>query len=120
MRIYTHHVGQASRPAPNTPSVKRRAAFAREAAIDAFGPKAIHALGAPGSADRRPGHEARPLGKITAKVANDTGQRALRHWLNQAGRADSDEERTAALEIAGEIAGLMGLDADLIGRRAAR
>ncbi len=44
--------------------------------------------------------------------------KALRgQW--QAARAHSDEEREAALEIAGEIARFMGLDIDLTGRRAA-
>ena len=104
---------------PNHPhsASKRRAAFARQATISAFGPKAIHALGEPDFADHRPDCGPRPIGKIAAKVADDKGVLALRHWLNQAGRADSDEERKAALEIAGEIARLVGLDIDPTGRR---
>jgi hypothetical protein len=45
--------------------------------------------------------------------------KAVRHWLNQAGRADSDEGRDAALKIADEIAQLMGVDINLTSRRAA-
>ncbi len=96
-----------------------RATFAREAAIDAFGPRAIQARDEPGFEDRRPAHGPRPLGQIAAQVTNNTGMKALRYWLNQAGRADSDQEREAALEIAGEIARLAGLETDLIGRKAA-
>ncbi len=95
------------------------ATFAREAAIDAFGPRAIQALDEPGFEDRRPTHEPRPIGKIAAKVTHDTGMKAVRHWLNQAGRADSDEGRDAALKIADEIAQLMGVDINLTSRRAA-
>jgi hypothetical protein len=36
----------------------------------------------------------------------------------QAAQVEDDDERRAALEIAGKIASLMGLDADLIGPRA--
>ena len=108
---------RTSRPNHPSPASKHRADFAREATIAAFGGRAIQALGNPNFEDRRPDHGPRSLGKIAAKVANDTGMKAVRHWLNQAGRADSDEERQAALEIAAEIADLMGLDP--IGRRAA-
>ena len=116
MRIYTHSATQATRPAARTSSAKRRAAFAREAAIDAFGPKAIHNLAH--NHARQPDHGPRRLGRVAAKVTSDTGMLALRHWLNQAGRADSDEEREVALKIAAEIARLAGIDIDLIGRRA--
>ncbi len=92
-----------------------RAAFARDAAIDAFGPKAISSLDDGGFEDRRPDYGPRPLGKIAAKTTNDIGIQALRHWLNQAGQADSDEEREAALEIAAEIARLLGLPASTTG-----
>ena len=118
MRIYTHSATQATRPAPRTSATSGRAAFAREATIAAFGPKAIHALDKSVVEDHQPDHGPRPLGRVAAKVTNNTGVHALRHWLNQAGRADSEEKREVALEIAGEIARLLGLDTDLIGPRA--
>ena len=120
MVIYAPSSRQASRPVLDTPSAKHRAGFAREATLDAFGRKAAHTLEEPDFEDRQPDPGPRALGRVAAKVADDTGMKALRHWLNQAGRADSGEEREAALEIAGEIASLMGLDADLTGRRATR
>ncbi len=103
---------------PNHPhsASKRRAAFARQAAIDAFGPRAARTLDGPVVEDRRPTPGPRALGRVAAKVTNNTGMHALRHWLNQAGRADSDEKREVALEIAGEIARLLGLDIDLTRR----
>ncbi len=96
-----------------------RAAFAREAAINAFGPKAITALDEPDFEDRKPHEGPRHIGEVATKVTKDTGQRALRYWLNQAGRADSDAERQAALRTAHEIGRLTGLDADLFERAAA-
>ena len=108
--IYPPSSRQASRPALNIPSAKHRAAIARDAVFADFPPGAARALDQSNFVDRRPDQEPRPLGKIAAKVADDTGMKAVRHWLNQAGRADSDEEREAALEIAREIARLAGID----------
>ena len=96
-----------------------RAAFAREAAINAFGHKAITALDEPDFEDRKPQEGPRHIGEVATKVTKDTGQRALRYWLNQAGRADSDAERQAPLLTAHEIGRLMGLDADLFERDSA-
>ena len=87
--------------------------FAREATLDAFGPRARWHLGE----DREPQERPRPIGKVAAQVTADVGRRALAHWLDQAASANSAEEREAALKIAKEIAQLMGLDlADLFGR----
>ena len=58
---------------------------------------------APNVAAGRPDHGLRPLGKITTKVTHDTGMKSLRHWLHQAGRAATDDEREAALEIGGPV-----------------
>jgi hypothetical protein len=70
--------------------------------------------------DRRPEEASRPIGKVAAQVVEDVGHRALAHWLGQAAKADSNEEREAALEIAREIARLAGIrHADFIGRSAA-
>ena len=84
----------------------------------ALGPKAIPALDDPDFEDREPNDGPRPLGQIAGKGTQDIGVQAFRHWLVQAAQAKSDDERETALEIASEIANLMGLDADLIGRRA--
>ena len=107
---------RSNRPA-DLPSF-RRVTFAREAAIHAFGPQGVQALDHGDFQDRRPDQAPRLLEQVTVKVARETGQTALRYWLNQAAHAGSDEEREAALEIAGEIARLMGLKAVLTGRRA--
>ena len=103
MRIYTHSATQATRPAPRTSATSSRASFAREAAIDAFGPRAVHALGEPDVDNHPPDHGPRPLGQIAATVTRDTGLQAIRHWMVQAAQAEGDDERRAALEIAREI-----------------
>ena len=119
MLTYTYSTKLSTRPSrPHPNSTRRRASFARQAAIAAFGPRAAHTLDEPVVEDHQPDHGPRPLGRVAAKVTNNTGVHALRHWLNQAGRADSDEKREVALETAGEIARLLGLDTDLIGPRA--
>ena len=93
-----------------------RNTFAREATLDAFGPRARWDLGE----DREPPEGPRPIGKVAAQVTADVGRRALDHWLDQAAKASSEEERKAALEIAKEIAQLMDLDlGDLSKQRAA-
>ncbi len=109
----------STRPDHPSPASKHRTDFAREAAIDAFGPKAIRALDEPDFEDRKPERLPRHIGQVAAKVINNTGRKALDHWLGQAARAESAEERKAALEIAGEIARLARLKVDLPGRRAA-
>ena len=119
MLIYTHSNTRATRPASNAHSPRHRASFAREAAINAFGHRAASALDDPGFKDRQPDQPPRLLGQVATKITHDTGQKSLRHWLNKAGRADTDEEREAALRTVHEIGRLMGLDADQIGREAA-
>ncbi len=119
MRIYTRAGGQASRPAPDIPSAKHRASFARDAVFTEFRPRDARALGHDGFKDRRPNDGPRHIGEVAAGVVHDVGDRALRHWLAQAAQAETYEDRAVALEIAGEIARLMGLDVDQIGRRAA-
>ena len=109
----------STRPDQPHPISNHRASFARECTLDAFGPWAVPALDEPGFKDRQPDHGPRPLGTIATKVTHDTGRKALHHWLAQAAQAESEKERKVALKIAGKIANLMGLDADLISRRAA-
>ena len=104
MFIYTHPTKLSTRPSrPHPNSTRRRSSFARQATIAAFGPKAVHTLAEPDVDNHRPDHGPRPLGQIAAKVADDTGIKALRHWMVQAAQAEGDDERRAALEIAVEI-----------------
>ena len=96
-----------------------RAAYPRSAVFAEFRPGDARALDLDGFEDRRPNDGPRHIGEAAAGVVQDVGNRALRHWLAQAAQAETYEDRAVALEIAGEIANLMGLDADLISRRAA-
>ena len=118
MFIYQHPSTRATRPTSNAQSPQHRADFAREATIDVFGPQGAQALDHGDFQDRQPGQAPRLLEQVTVKVARDTGQTALHYGLNQAAHAGRDEERNAALTVAGEIARLMGLKAVLTGRRA--
>ena len=96
-----------------------RAAFAREAAIDAFGPRARWTLSEAHFENREPHEGPRPIGKVAAEVVEDVGRRAVAHWLKEACQAE-DEEREAALQIADNIRQSMGLEwVDLIGWEAA-
>ena len=103
-----------------TPAPNHRDTFARQAALDAFGPQSRWTLDDPSFLDRAPNDGPRPIGKVAAKVTNETGVKALRHWLVEAAQASTDEERAAALEIAAEIARLAGIPwVDPTGQRAA-
>ncbi len=64
----------STRPNHPYPISKHRADFAREAAIDVFGPRAVQALDHNHFKDRQPGQAPRLLEQITVKVARDTGQ----------------------------------------------
>ena len=69
MLTYTYSTKLSTRPSrPHPNSTRRRASFAREATIAAFGPKAIHALDEPDFADRQPDEGPRPLGQVLAKM----------------------------------------------------
>ncbi len=120
MSIYAPSSRQASRPAPHTSSAARRAAFAKDAVFAEFPARAARALNQADFKDHRPDRGPRPLGKIAAKVADNTGLKAIRFWRDQASRADSTEERAAALRIAAEIARLANIDIDLPELDAAR
>jgi hypothetical protein len=100
---------------PNT-SEKHRAGFARSAVLTEFRARDARALDQAGFIDRPP----RRLGEITNKIVAETGEKALRHWLDQAAQAETQHERAAALETAGKIAKRMNVPlADLIFGRAA-
>ncbi len=96
-----------------------RAAYARSAVFAEFRPGDARALDHDGFEDRRPNDGPRHIGEAAAGVVQDVGNRALRHWLAQAAQAETYEDRAVALEIAGEIARLTGIDIDQIGQRAA-
>ena len=113
MLIYTHSTTQANKPASHTSSAKHRASFARDAVFADFRPGDARALDHDSFTDRRPDQGPRPLGKVAAQVVNDTGEKALRHWLAQAAEADNEQDRSVALEIAHEIARLAGINIDL-------
>ncbi len=115
MNFYQTCPASATSADPNIAA--RRSRFAREAVRLEFAGKDAKALDQGNFVDHPPGP--RPLGQVVPKVTNDTSQRALRHWLGQAARADSEEEREAALRTAHKIARVAGLKVDLPGRRAA-
>ena len=110
---------RSNRPDQPDPISKHHAAFARQAVRLEFRPRDARAIDQSGFVDRGPGEAPRALGPIATKITQNTGQKSLHYWLNQAGRADTDDERKAALHTAHEIARLAGLDADLIGHEAA-
>ncbi len=102
------------------PRIHSCTTYARDAVFDGFCHRDARAIDYDGFVDRKPHEGPRHVGEVTAKVTNDTDQKSLRYWLNQAGRADSEEEREAALRTAHKIARVAGLKVDLPGQRAAR
>jgi hypothetical protein len=120
MRIYTYHSSQTTPPAELDFASKRRAAFAREAVFEEFSPRAARALDYDGFEDHKPHEGPRLIGEVATTVTRQSGTASFRHWLNQAGQANTDEERAADLRIARNIARAAGVThADLIGREAA-
>ena len=98
----------SSRAKSPTNSENRRAGFARGLALDAHR-KSAWALHEPDFQDRRPDQAPRRLGEIADKIVAETGQKACLHWIDQAARAKTPQERAAALEIAQNIAKSLGL-----------
>jgi hypothetical protein len=86
----------------------RCAAFARSAVLTEFRARDASALDQGDFEDRRPCDEPVLLGDVAAEVAGDVGRAALDHWLREAARTDG-EEHEAALGIAREIAGMIGV-----------
>ena len=95
-----------TRPGHPNPITKHRADFARQAVRLEFGPRNARSLDQGDFEDRLPHERPRHIGQVAPKVTRQSGQNSLRHWLNQAGRADTDEEYEAALKIARNIARL--------------
>ncbi len=113
MNTYTKSASGATAPDPSPSVSNRRAASARDAVFAEFRPGDARAIDQGDFVDRAPDQAPRALGTITTKITHDTDQKSLRYWLNQAGRADSEEEREAALRTAHKIARVAGLKVDL-------
>ena len=99
---------------PSTP--KTCDAFAEAACRDAFRDRDLRFAREPEFLD----HPPRRLGEVITKVVAETGEKALRRWLNEAAQAESEQERRNALETAQNIAKALGVTlADFIFGRAA-
>ena len=95
-------------------------AFAEAALGDAFRDRDLRLAREPGFVDRPPHRQARRFGEVVDQVVAETGEKAVHHWLDEATRAENQQERAAALEIAENIAKALGLTlADFIFGRAA-
>ena len=66
-----------------------RAAFARQAAIEAFGPKAVHHLIGPDFADRKPGDDLQDADEVVE------GREAIARWLALAMSTEGEEAEIA-------------------------
>ncbi len=78
-----------------------RAGFAREAALDAFGPKAVHHLTSSNFVDRAPD-----------SAGDDEivdGREALARWLKLAANVEDGEAAQIAYETANELRRVLGL-----------
>ena len=91
-------------------------AFAEAACRDAFRARDLRLAREPDFVD----HPPRRLGEIANKIVAETGQKAVHHWLDKATRAENQQARTAALEIAENIAKSLDLTLEdfLFGRAA--
>ena len=72
-----------------SPRKSTSASFARQAAIEAFGPKAVHHLIGPDFADRKPGDDLKDADEIVE------GREAIAGWLALAMRSERDEAEVA-------------------------
>lgn len=65
-------------------------------------------------------HPPRRLGEIANRIVAETGQKAVHHWLDEATRAETQQERAAALVSAQKVAKTLGLTLEdfLFGRAA--
>ncbi len=96
---------------------KHRDAFARSAVLTEFRARDARALDQADFIDRRP-NQARHLGDVAADVVGNVGQAALDHWLREAARTRG-EEHLVALQIAQEIAAMLGVPWDEVFSEAA-
>ena len=100
-------------------SNKRGPQIARGLALDAH-PKSRWALDEPDFQDHAPNQHPRRLGEVANKVVDETGEKAVHHWLSQAAQAENDEERATTLSTAQKVAKALGLTLEdfLFGRAA--
>ena len=113
MNTYPKSASGATAPDPSTSVSNRRATFARQCALDAFGCRAIHHLGDPYFQDREPVGE--PLDSDEAV----DGREAVARWLRLAANTDGEAAETA-FETADELRQVLGLEwTDLIRQEAA-
>ena len=86
--------------------------FAEAACRDAFRDRDIRLAREPEFVDHPPlppRQQPRRLGEVVNQVVAETGEKAVNHWLDAATRAETKQERAAALEIAENIAKSLGL-----------
>ena len=103
---------RSNRPDHPSPASKHRATFARQAAIDGFGPKAVRHLNGAGVVD----HE--PLDNPDEAV---DGREALARWLKLAANLEDGEAAQIAYETANELRRVLGLSwADLLEQEVAQ
>ncbi len=89
------------------------ASFAREAALDAFGPRAIHVLDDTDFRDRK------PLDDLHDPEEAVDGREAISRWLKLAATVEGEAAETA-YETANELRRVLGLSwADVLRREAA-
>ena len=111
MKNYTKSASGAT--APDNPIPNRRATFAHQCALDAFGRGAIHHLNSAAFQEREPIDE--PLDPDEAV----DGREAVARWLKLAATVEGEAAETA-YQIADELRRVLGLSwADVLGRKAA-
>ncbi len=91
---------RTSRPNHPSPDSKHRTTFARQAAIAAFGPKAVRHLNGAGVVD----HE--PLDDPDEAV---DGREAVARWLKLAANLEDGEAAQTAYQTADELRRVLGL-----------
>ena len=107
MSIYTQsRPGATKRSAQNLS--KHCDAFAKAALGEVFRARDLSLAREPDFQDRAPNAQPRRLGDVAAEVVGNVGQAALDHWLREAARAHG-EDHEIALQIAREIAGMIGV-----------
>ena len=119
MLIYTRLRPSATTRSAHT-LTKSSDAFAEAAVGDAFRGRDLSLACESEFVDRPPHQQPRRLGEVVDQVVGETGEKAVCHWLDEAGRAETQQERAAALEIAENIAKALGLTLEdiLFGRAA--
>ncbi len=109
----THARPASSRLELSSHSANHRDTFARQAAIEAFGARAVHHLNGSVFIDRYPDAVHQDADEIVE------GREAIARWLALAMNNDG-EEAEVAYSTADELRQVLGLEwADVIGRRAA-